>query len=141
MKKSAVLTPLGIKCYKGLKHNIMGCFSPTMHYPGECGDLSHSFGTAVPLVVHRNLEHQILIIIEGPTFPIQFNHTLYYTLNEPDYWFNFDGQYGIGQDSILLYQADAWTVAVLDKWCGMISKVMALKHLFYHFCLFSFYDE
>ena len=122
-------------------HALHISISPTMRYSGERGDLSRSFGTAFPLVVHWDLERRVLIVIEEPAFPIRLDHTLYYTLDEPDYWFNFDGRYGIGRDSILLYRADGWTVAVPDKWFGSISKVMALKRYFCHFCLVSFYDE
>jgi hypothetical protein len=71
--------------------------SPTMRYSGERGNLSRSFGTAFPLVVHRDLERQIIIVTEEPAFPIRLNHTLYYTLDEPDHWFNFDGQYRVGR--------------------------------------------
>ncbi len=63
-------------------HALHISISPTMRYSGERGDLSRSFGTAFPLVVHRDLERRVLIVIEEPAFPIRLDHTLYYTLSQ-----------------------------------------------------------
>jgi len=57
--------------------------SPTNHYSGDHANLNQSFGTAFPLIVHRDHKCRTLTIIEEPNFPIIRGLTYYYAADEP----------------------------------------------------------
>jgi hypothetical protein len=109
--------------------------SPTNCYSGDRADLDRSFGTAFPLIVHQDLKHRILTIIEEPTFPIIRGMTYYYAVDEPSVQFNFEGRCGISHDAVLLFRADGWIVVVPDKWFGKIGKRLCIKRVLGYLCL------
>jgi len=109
--------------------------SPTNRYSGARADLDQSLGTAYPLIVHQDLERQILTVIEEPSFPITCGKTYYYAADEPSVQFNFKGRYGISRDAVLLFRADGWMVVVPDKWFGKIGKRLRIKRALGYFCL------
>ena len=113
--------------------------SPTNRYSGDRADLDRSFGTAFPLIVHRDHERQTLTVIEEPTFPIIGGLTYYYAADEPGVRFNFEGKCGISRDAVLLFRADGWMVVVPDKWFGKIGKRLRIKRALGYLCLPSYF--
>ena len=109
--------------------------SPTNRYSGDDADLDRSFGTAFPLIVHRDHKHRTLTIIEEPSFPIVHGLTYYYAADEPGVQFNFEGRCGISRDAVLLFWANGWIVIVPDKWFGKIEKRLRIKRVLGYLCL------
>ena len=110
--------------------------SPTNCYSSDRDNLDQSFGTAFPLIVHRDHKHQTLTVIEEPNFPIIRGLMYYYVADEPGIRFNFEGRCEISRDAVLLFRADGWMVVVPDKWFGRLGKDFALRG---HWATFAFH--